>query len=71
VRRCPGKQEQLHNRTSDQENVNDARKWLFTKKIKEPMQATLRQHIKPVANCWSEALIPNPELPRPSPGHWE
>ena len=41
----------LYDRTSDHENVNDARKWLFTKisrtlKNIPPTQAALRQHVK-------------------------
>ena len=55
----------FYDRTSDQENVNDIRRWLFTKKNQGPLpptQKSLRQHIKLAryqANCWNTALIPN------------
>ncbi len=66
----------LYDRTSGLESVNDARKWLFTKKSRTlenipPTQAALKQHVKRAsyqANCWNKALIRNPELP--SPGEW-
>ena len=57
----------LYHHTSDQENVNDIRKVLFTQNSRSlenipPTEDALRQHIKRAsyqANCWNKALTPS------------
>ena len=69
----------LYDRTSIQKSVNEARKELFTRKRRAidtiPLtQAVLMQHIKRAAyqagHCWSQAMIPNPEILSPSDWGW-
>ena len=68
----------LYDRTSDLVQVNDARKQLFAQKSRSlenipPTYAALREHIKRAsyqANCWNQALTPNPELPSPTDWGW-
>ena len=66
----------LYDRTSIQGSINEA---LFTRKGRAidaipPTQAALMQHIKRAAyqagHCWSQAMIPNPEIPSPSDWGW-
>ena len=69
----------LHSRTSDINDVNEAKKYLFTQKSRTlenilPTKAALEQHIKRAsyqANCWNKALHLNPELPNPAEWHWQ
>ena len=68
----------LYDRTSGLVQVNDARKQLFAQKSRSlenipPTYAALREHIKRAsyqANCWNQALTPNPELPSPTDWGW-
>ena len=69
----------MYDRTSDIEEVNEARKYLFTQKSRSlenlpPTLAALEQHIKRVcyqSNCWNQALNPNPDLPSPADWGWK
>lgn len=64
----------MYDRMSDIMGVNEARKQFFTQKSRalvkvSPMKAALEQHIKRAtcqANAWSNALVPEPEVPSPS-----
>ena len=69
----------LYDRTGIQGSVNEARKELFTRKGRaidaiSPTQAALMQHIKRTAyqagHCWSQVMIPNPEIPSPNDWGW-
>lgn len=70
----------MYDRTSEAENVNDARKMLFTQKRRTsehipPSQEALLQHLKRVAYqagyCWSQCLVSFPHLPLPSDWGWK
>jgi len=64
----------LYDRTSDLGTVNNARKWLFTQKLRSlenisPTQEALKQHIKRAsyqAHCWSMEVIQIPEFRNPA-----
>ena len=68
----------MYDRTSECLEVNEARKQLFLQKSKTletilPTKAALEQDIKRAsyqARCWSQALVQNPQLPRPSDCGW-
>lgn len=69
----------MYDRTSDTEEINEARKQLFTRKSRTlenlpPTLAAPEQHIKRVcyqSNCWNQALIPYPDLPSPADWGWK
>ena len=69
----------LYDRTSSQMCVDSARKELFTQKGRTidglpPTKAALVQHIMRAAyqagHCWSQTMVPSPELPSPSQWGW-
>ena len=69
----------LYDLISIQGSANEARKELFTRKGRAidaipPTQAALMQHSKRAAyqagHCWSQAMIPNPEIPSPNEWGW-
>ena len=69
----------LHDHTSSQNSVNEARKQLFTQRGRAidclpPIQAALIQHIKMAAYqacyCWAQMMIAAVELPSPSEWGW-
>ena len=69
----------LYDRTSTEENVNQARKQLFSKKGRAidglpPTQAALIQHTKRAAyqagHCWAQMMTPAPRFPSPSEWGW-
>ena len=68
----------MYDRTSECQEVNEARKQLFIQKSRTletipPAKAALEQHIKRAsyqAHCWSQALVQNPQLPSPSDWGW-
>ena len=76
----------LYDRTSDNMNVNDASKQLFTMQENNstqksrnlenlpPSQEALKQHIKRAcfqSNCWNKALFSNQVLPSPADWEWK
>lgn len=69
----------MYDRTSDTEEINEARKQLFTRKSRTlenlpPTLAAPEQHIKRVcyqSNCWNQALIPYSDLPSPADWGWK
>ena len=69
----------MYDRTSDIEEVNVVRKYLFTQKSRSlenlpPTLAALEQHIKSVcyqSNCWNQAFNPNPNLPSLADWGWK
>ena len=69
----------LYDRTSPEEDVNEARKQLFSKKGRTkdalpPTRAALLQHTKRAAyqagHIWAKMMIPDPELPSPDGWGW-
>jgi hypothetical protein len=69
----------LYDRTSGLDNVNEARKILFTQRGREicnipPTKAALQQHVKravyQAAYCWGQMLVRAPELPSPNEWGW-
>ena len=69
----------LYDRTSSLDNVNEARKMLFTQKGRElhhipPTKAALQQHIRravyQAAYCWGQMLVCAPKLPSPNEWGW-
>ena len=70
----------LYDRTSNLEDINQARKHLFAQKgrsIKNipPTKAALVQHIRwavyQAGYCWAQATTPSPVLPCPSEWGWK
>ena len=70
----------LYDRTSTQEEVNQARKELFTQKGRHmegipPTRAALLEHIKRAAfqagHVWGQSTLPSPDLPSPSEWGWK
>ena len=68
----------MYDRTSENTEVNEARKQLFTQKSITsenipPSQAALKEHIKRTcyqANCWNQAPVLDPVMPDPSDWGW-
>jgi hypothetical protein len=69
----------LYDRTSNEDDVNSARKHLFTQKNRAidaipPSQAALLQHTRRAvyqgAHIWGQALVPSPVVPCPSEWGW-
>eukprot|EP00745_Piridium_sociabile_P014857 TRINITY_DN21914_c0_g2_i3.p1 TRINITY_DN21914_c0_g2~~TRINITY_DN21914_c0_g2_i3.p1 ORF type:complete len:617 (-),score=120.53 TRINITY_DN21914_c0_g2_i3:145-1995(-) len=70
----------LFDKTSNDLDVNSARKYLFTKKGRQiehvpPTSAALLQHVKRAVyqggHIWGQASLPAPDLPDPSNWGWE
>lgn len=69
----------MYSKTSEQVEVNKARRELFTHKNRDlvnipPTEAAFSQHIRralyKAGHCWSQTLCPIPELPNPSDWGW-
>ena len=69
----------MNDKTSSCSKVNEARIHLFAQKGRDinnipPTQGALLQHVKravyQAGYCWSQALVPQPELPQPEGWGW-